>query len=281
MATARPPLSARTTVAGVIGDPIRHSLSPAILNAAFEATGLDWVFCAFEVPAGGAEGALDAVRALSLGGLSVTMPHKAAVAAAVDRLAGDAEALGAVNCVVPDGDVLVGHNTDGPGLVASLAEDGGVEVAGARCAVLGAGGAARAAIAALARAGAAEVVVVNRTASRGEAAAALAGPVGRPGAATEVADVDVVVNATSVGMAASPGTPVDPGLLRAHQVVLDAVYQPLRTELLAAAAAAGATAVDGLGMLVHQAAVAFELWTGTTAPVAAMRAAARAGLTAP
>lgn len=278
MATARPPLSARTTVAGVIGDPIRHSLSPAILNAAFDAAGLDWAFVAFEVPDGAAGDALAAMRTLGLGGLSVTMPHKAAVAGAVDRLAGDAAALGAVNCVAVDGDRLVGHNTDGPGLLRSLARDADVDVAGARCLVLGAGGAARAAVAALAAAGAAEVVVVNRTRSRAEAAAGLAGPVGRVGVPDDVAGVDVVVNATSVGMAHNPGLPVDAALLRPGQVVLDAVYQPLRTELLAAAEAAGAVAVDGLGMLVGQAGVAFELWTGVPAPLDAMGRAARAGL---
>lgn len=278
MAPVRPPLSARTTVAAVIGDPVRHSLSPTILNAAFDATGLDWVFTAFAVPEGGAADAVAAVRSLGLGGLSVTMPHKAAAAGAVDRLAGDAAVLGVVNCVVPDGTDLVGHSTDGPGLVASLREDAGTDPAGARCVVLGAGGAARAVVAALAAAGAAEVVVVNRTASRGGAAAALAGAVGRVGRAEDVATADVVVNATSVGMSHSPGLPVDPDLLRAGQVVVDAVYQPLRTELLAAAESAGAVAVDGLGMLVHQAAVAFALWTGEAAPVEAMRAAASVGL---
>ena len=278
MPDARPPLSARTTVAAVIGDPIRHSLSPAILNAAFDAAGLDWAFVAFEVPDGGAGAALDGMRALGLGGLSVTMPHKQAAARAVDRLAGDAAALGAVNCVVPDGDALVGHNTDGPGLLGSLRDDAGIDPGGARCAVLGAGGAARAVVAALAGAGADDVVVVNRTRSRAEEAAALAGAAGRVGVAADVRDADVVVNATSVGMVATPGVAVDVALLHAGQVVVDAVYQPLRTELLAAAEAAGAVAVDGLGMLVHQAAVAFSLWTGQPAPLAAMRAAARAGL---
>ena len=272
-------LSGRTTIAAVIGDPVRHSLSPAILNAAFAATGLDWAFAAFEVSEGRAGAALDAMRALGLGGLSVTMPHKSAVAEAVDELADDAARLGAVNCVVRRGDRLVGHNTDGAGLLGSLAADAGMAVAGARCVVLGAGGAGRAVAAALGRAGAAEVAVVNRTPQRGAAAATLAGGSGRTAIAAEVVPgADLVVNATSVGMEGNPGMPVAPDLLAADQVVVDLVYQPLRTELLAAAEACGARAVDGVGMLVHQAAAAFELWTGRDAPVAVMGDAARASL---
>ncbi|MEZ5141883.1 MAG: hypothetical protein R2726_05105 [Acidimicrobiales bacterium] len=173
-----------TRLAAVIGHPIRHSLSPMLCNAAFRAAGLDWVFVAFDVLEGRAPAALDAARALGLGGLSVTMPHKQAVAGAVDRLTDEARALDAANCVVPEGDTLVGHNTDGAGFLRSLAADAGIEPAGRRCAVLGAGGAARAIVAALGRAGAAEVVVVNRTATRGEHAATLAGEVGRTGVLT-------------------------------------------------------------------------------------------------
>jgi shikimate dehydrogenase len=265
-------------VAAVIGDPVRHSRSPAIHNAAFRACGLDWVYAAFEVPAGAGAAAVEAMRTLKLGGLSVTMPHKAAAAAAVDRLTGDAAALGVVNCVAWDGDHLVGDSTDGPGLVRALAAEPGWEPAGRRCAVVGAGGAARAVVLALARAGAAEVVVVNRTPERGEEAAALAGPVGRTGTAAELADAELVVQATPVGMGADAGSvPFDPALLHPGQVVVDLVYEPLDTALLRAARARGAVAVDGLGMLVHQAALQFERWTGVAAPVAAMTAAARAG----
>jgi shikimate dehydrogenase len=272
----------RTRVAAVIGSPVRHSLSPAIHNAAFAAAGLDWVYVAFEVAPGRAVDALDAMRTLGLGGLSVTMPHKEAVAAAVDRLDFAAAALAAVNTVVVDRDgALVGHNTDGAGFVDSLRADGGIEVHGRAVVVLGAGGAARAVVDALARAGADDVVVVNRTPARGEVAAALAGSVGRVGTGVDVSGADVVVNATSVGMAgvgAEAGLPVDPDLLRAGQVVVDLVYHPLDTPLLQAARAAGAVAVDGLGMLVHQAAHQQLLWTGRSPDVAAMRAAALAEL---
>jgi shikimate dehydrogenase len=269
-------------VAAVIGSPVRHSLSPAIHNAAFAAAGLDWVYVAFEVAPGQAVDALDAMRTLGLAGLSVTMPHKEAVAAAVDRLDPAASALAAVNTVVVDRHgALVGHNTDGAGFVDSLRADGGVEPRGRRVVVLGAGGAARAVVDALARAGASEVVVVNRTAARAEVAAALAGPVGRVGSAVDVSDADVVVNATSVGMAgvgADAELAVDPDRLRAGQVVVDLVYHPLDTPLLRAARAAGAVGVDGLGMLVHQAALQQLLWTGHSPDVAVMRAAALAEL---
>jgi shikimate dehydrogenase len=273
-----------TRVAAVIGSPIRHSLSPTILNAAFQAAGLDWVYTAFEVAEGRAPEAVAAMRALGIAGLSVTMPHKADVIAALDDLSPAARALGAVNCIAWEGDRLVGHSTDGPGLVDALRIDEGFDPDGRRCVVIGAGGAALAAIAALADAGAASIVVVNRTADRAERAAALAGDRGRVGEVAEVADADLVVNGTPIGMhdvGAGPDLPFDPALLGPGQLVLDMVYSPLVTPTVQAARARGATAVNGLGMLVHQAAHAFRLWTGEDAPRAALSAAALAALTRP
>ena len=274
----RPP-SGTTRVAGVIGSPIRHSRSPALVNAAFAAAGVDWTYAAFEVAPGSGADAVRAMRALGLGGLSVTMPHKADVIAALDRVTPDAEVLGAVNCIAWDGPELVGHNTDGAGLVASLRADG-VDPAGRRCAVVGAGGAARSVIRALGLAGAAEVVVVNRTEGRAIAAAELAGAVGRAGTEVDLGAAELVINATSVAMGVPAGStgpvPFDPARLGAGQTVVDLVYLPLETPLLAAAAVRGARPIDGLGMLVHQAAIAVQLWTGTPADVAAMQIAARA-----
>jgi shikimate dehydrogenase len=272
-----------TRLAAVIGSPVRHSLSPVLHNAAFAATGLDWVYVALDVREGTVPDALAGVRALGIGGLSVTMPHKEAVAAACDRLSDDAAVLGAVNCVVLDDGELVGHNTDGPGFVAALAADG-VTVASRRCVVLGAGGAARSVALAVARAGAADVAVVNRTEERARRAVEQLGPCGRVVALAElhdsVAAADLVVNATPVGMGdPGPGDlPLDPGLLHAGQVVVDLVYQPLETPLVAAARERGAVAMNGVPMLVHQAAVAFELWTGVAPPVAAMTEAARSAI---
>lgn len=271
-------ISAATRVAAVIGDPVAHSLSPRIHNAAFRACELDWVYVGFEVPAGGAGDAVRAMRALGLGGMSVTMPHKAAVMDAMDAVEEDAARLGAVNCVSWRGGELVGANTDGEGFLAGLLADHGFDPAGRSCVVLGAGGAARAVVLALARAGAGPVHVVNRTASTAEAAASLAGDVGAVAGPEAVAESELVVNATPVGMhrdGAVPGElPLDAALLGPQHVVVDLVYHPARTPLLEAAAARGAATSNGVSMLVHQAGAAFERWTGTPAPLDAMRDAA-------
>lgn len=264
------PMSGRTQLAAVIGAPVAHSLSPAIHNAGFAAAELDWAFLAFEVAPEQVEAALDGVRALGIRGLSVTMPHKEAVAALVDRRSDDATALGAVNCVVNDGGELVGHNTDGPGFIDALREEVAFDVADRRVVVIGAGGAARAIALAVGRNGAADVAVVNRTAARAEAAAALAGARGRVGSVSDVAAADLVVNATPVGML-DGGLPLDVELLRPGQIVADVVYHPLWTPLLRAASERGVTVVNGLEMLVQQAAHSFRLWTTREPPIAAMR----------
>ncbi len=227
---------------------------------------------------GGASAALDAMRVLGIDAYSVTMPHKEAVAAAVDRLSDDARLLAAANCVIRDGDVLTGHNTDGPGFVRAVRAETGFDPHGRRCAVVGAGGAARAVVLALARAGAAEIVVVNRTPARGEQAAALAGAAGRVGTGADLAGADLVVDATPAGMDGHPPLAFEPDALGRAAVVADLVYHPATTPLLAAARARGLTAVNGLGMLVHQAALQFELATGCDAPLEAMLDAARAAL---
>lgn len=277
------PVTGATRVAAVIGSPVRHSLSPLLLNAAFSATGLDWVYAAFEVPDGEGAAAVGAMRTLGLGGLSVTMPHKAAAHDAVEVRTPVAAALGAVNCVFWEGDRLAGDNTDGAGFVDALAHDPGVGVGGRRCVLLGAGGAGRAVARALGEAGAAEVAVVNRSPGPAARAAELAGPAGRVGTAADVAAADLVVNATPIGMGGrgerlGVASPVDPARLHAGQVVVDLVYHPVETPLLVAARSAGATAVNGVGMLVHQAAHAFSRWTGRDAPIAAMTATVAAEL---
>ena len=243
-------------MAAVIGDPVRHSLSPTIHNAAFRALDLDWVFTAFEVPAGGGREAVQAMRALGLGWLSVTMPLK-------DGWKG------------PD---LVADSTDGAGFLDALRADEGFDPARRRCLVVGAGGAARAIVLALAEAGAAEIVVANRTPSRAEAAVALAPRVARVGDAAAADHADLVVNATPVGMTTEAALPVDPDRLGPGQLVVDLVYHPAITPLVDAARARGAAAVNGLGMLIHQAAHQFRLWTGEDPPLAVMSAAATAEL---
>jgi shikimate dehydrogenase len=251
-------------------------------NAAFRALELDWVYVAFDVAPGRVASALNSAEALGIEGLSVTIPHKETVASVLDKLSPLATALGAVNTVVrePDGS-LRGENTDGPGFLRALEHDEGFDPAAKRCVVIGAGGAARAVVKSLADAGAAEVVVVNRTPERAEAVAALAGRCGRVGAAAEAAAADLVVNATPIGMAGT-GTeaevPLDPTPLGTGQLVVDLVPNPPITRLVEEARAQGAVAVNGLGMLVHQAALAFRMWTGEPAPVAVMSAAALAEL---
>ncbi len=308
--------SGTTRLAAVIGDPVRHSLSPLIHNTGFRVLGLDWVFVALEVSRGRGAPALDAVRTLGIDGLSVTMPLKAEVIAGLDRVSSVAQRLGAVNVIARVGRELVGDNTDGPGFVNALRHEQGFEPEGKRCVVVGAGGAARAVIVALAEAGAAEVTVVARRSDRAVAAIALAGGVGRTGVPADVAGADLVVNATPVGMHATSDRtaprdakpedadpdrnvhdrtvpdqtapdrtvldmPFDPGLVGSGQLVCDLIYHPLETPLLVAAARNGAHVANGVGMLIHQAALSFTLWTGETAPVDAMFTAVREVLANP
>lgn len=260
----------------MIGDPVRHSLSPSIHNAAFEALGLDWVYVALPVSAGQGAAAIESMATLGIDGLSVTMPHKADVAAAVDRRTPAVEKLGFCNCVFREGGVLVGDSTDGDGLVRSLRLDENVIVEGASTLVIGTGGAASAIIEALGRQGATEIVVCSRDQRRAAVAAELA-PRARPGVPADAARVDIVINASPVGMTGGPApdeSPLPESLITDGQVVVDIVYQPRTTPLLAAANRRGAKPVNGVGMLVHQAALAFERWTGAPAPVEVMLAAA-------
>ncbi|MEO0491793.1 MAG: shikimate dehydrogenase [Actinomycetota bacterium] len=265
------PITGATVTVGVIGDPVRHSLSPTLHNAAFAALGVDARSLAFPVADGDAAAAVEAMRTLGIRGLSVTMPHKDVVLRAAERCSPQADALGAANCLVNDDGVVTAHNTDGDGLVRSLRVESGVDPAGARIVVLGAGGAARSVIEALGRAGAADIVVVNRTEARARVAAELASPVGRVGSVDAIANADIVVNATSVGMdAATLPSPADL-FVDAHTVV-DLIYRPLSTPWLDAARAVGAAGVNGVGMLLHQAAIQIEHWVGQDAPIDAMRA---------
>lgn len=277
---SNPRVTGTTRVAAVIGAPVRHSRSPAIHNAAFQARGLDWVFTAFEVAAGQGADAVASMRALGLAGLSVTMPHKDDAAWACDELTPDARALAAVNTVVvqPDGRLL-GVSTDGDGFLRSLG-DVGFDPAERRALVLGAGGAARAIALALGRAGAHVTVAARRR----EAADAVAGLVltacqQAESAAIGVDDLsgaELVVNATPVGMRGeAPLIGLD--ALNACRLVVDSIYHPMETPLLTAARQAGIPTANGLGMLVHQAALAFELWTGVDAPLDVMHAAAASG----
>jgi shikimate dehydrogenase len=278
---ARPPhLGGVTRTVGIIGWPVAHSLSPAIHNAAFSALGLDWVYVPLPVEPSLIGEALQGIRALGFAGANVTMPHKGAAAAGLDSLSEDAERLGAVNTIVVDGSSLLGHNTDAPGFDRFLRRDVGFEPEGRTALVFGAGGAARACALALARAGVSSMTVAAREPARVDDVRAAVEGLGASVGAVEFPDAagvraDLVVNATPVGREGE-SLPLPP--IHAGMVVVDLLYHPAITPLTTAGRAAGAATFGGIGLLLHQAALSFELWTGRQPPLDVMSAAASAAL---
>ena len=274
-------VSGATHVIGIIGDPVSHSLSPRLHNAAFSALGLDYVYVPLPVRTADVRAAVEGLAALGFRGANVTVPYKGAVIPFLDELSGDARLAEAVNTIVVDEGRLRGYDTDVEGVRAALVAGAGHSLSGDPALVFGAGGAGRAAALALARLGC-PLTIVNRTPGDAQHLCALI-RAGVPGASCdwlalsvlterEVARQRVVVNATSLGMA---GEGQVPALLAdnvtAGQVVFDAVYGSAPTGFLAAAQARGATVIDGLTMLLGQAAEAFSLWTGVPAPLEVMR----------
>jgi shikimate dehydrogenase len=259
-------------------------------NAAFEFMGLSWRYTLLPTPPDSVEVALADLKAQGYRGANVTVPHKQAVMPYLDEIDDAAQAIGAVNTIIVEGDRLVGHNTDAGGFVNAL-RDAGFEPAGQRALVLGAGGASRAVVYALARSGCV-VTIHNRTESRaGQLSRRMQDavpharvtwvPAGTRLGDLPLADYDLLINTTSVGMwpqtEASPWPQTLP--MPGHWTVYDLVYNPAETQLLAQASAAGAATIGGLGMLVHQGALAFKLWTGHSPPTEVMRVAAgRAGM---
>jgi len=277
----RPPIGGATHLVGVIGWPVAHSLSPAIHNAAFASLGLDWVYVPLPVAPGSLRAAADGLVSLGFRGANVTMPHKTESADLADDLAENARRLRAVNTFVVTGERLHGHNTDAPGFDRFLRRDVGFDPRGRSALVFGAGGAARAAAFALATSGVGELSVAVREAARAaELLEAVEGTSVRPSVVAfddaENMSADLVVNATPLGADGQTAPPLPrlaPGV-----VVIDLLYRPAITPLQAAARAAGAEAHGGIGLLLHQAALSFELWTGTPAPLEVMSAAALATL---
>lgn len=281
-------ISGKTKIVGLIGWPTGHSVSPKMHNAAFAELGLDWCYVPLPVPvepAGRIGEAVQGVRALGLAGVNVTVPHKQAVMPYLDQLSPAAEAIGAVNTIVVQRDgQLLGDNTDAPGFIADL-RDNGIEPKSKRVLVLGAGGSARAVVYALASAGAASITIANRTLDRATSlvevlqARVPACPLAAcalPEALPEIAPIiDLIVNCTSLGMTPNvESLPWLPDLkFRSDQAVYDLVYNPRQTRLLAQAENDGAQATGGIGMLVWQGAIAFERWTGITPPIETMRQA--------
>lgn len=267
-------------VVGILGGPkeVANSLSPVLHAVALRESGLeDWVYVGFPVEPNGLERFLKQVGP-PVAGLNVTAPHKVAAALACDELNDVAERIGAVNTIVRSDDRLIGHNTDGAGLLLNL-EDIGVEVQGASVMVIGTGGAAKAAVWALATARAGSIAVVSRSKQRAQGLAHLAGNAeflaceAGEEASRAVPAPGVVINASGPIALGEP-LPVDPDVLGRGTMVLDLAYWPVKSRILSEARARGAAAHNGLGMLVHQAALTFSLWTGLDPPVEAMRRAA-------
>ncbi|MEE9613633.1 MAG: shikimate dehydrogenase [Thermodesulfobacteriota bacterium] len=281
-------VSGTTRITGIFGDPVGHTLSPAVQNAAFEELELDMVYLPFHVREEALAGAVGAIRALNMAGVNVTIPHKESVTALLDEVDEDARNTGAVNTVVNTDGRLVGYNTDGKGFLASLAEETNFNPGGKVVMLLGAGGAARGILAALLKERPKKVIIANRTSSRAEALAEeFAGKF--PDVEVEAAglnhgpaleETELLVNSTSAGMEGKDVLDIPLEKLRPDAIVSDIVYSPLETALLKGAEKRGLRTHGGLGMLVHQGALGFELWTGKKAPIDIMRAAALAALEA-
>ena len=268
----------RQELVGVFGQPVDENPTQAMIEAAFTSAGLDWRYLTIEVAPDGLADAVRGARAMGFRGFNCTIPHKVAVVQHLDRLSQAAGIIGAVNCVVREGDELLGENTDGAGFLASLRELR--DPRGLRAVLLGAGGAARAIAVELALAGAASITIVNRSPERGHEVGAL---FERHAADVRVEhlaerfevppDTDLVVNATSIGLYPDVGAEVPLALdaVSGRALVADVIPNPPETRFLREAAAAGCETLDGLGMLVEQGRIGFRLWTGVEPHVGVMR----------
>ena len=280
-------ISRKTKPVGITGDPLEHSVSPAMHNAAFKALELDYAYVPFRVKRADLAKAVDAVRALNICGLNVTIPHKVEILPLLDDIDSLARAIGAVNVLVNDGAKLKGYNTDAEGFLYALLEQS-IEPCGATMVVLGAGGASRAICFGLADRGA-NLIILNRTTAKADRCAAdITSATGRM---VEVLDLNsrnlvsslkkgqILINTTNIGMIPDVhDTLVTADLIRPDLTVVDIVYNPQKTRLLMEAEKAGAKTINGLEMLIWQGALAFEKWTGQKAPLNTMRKAASEAL---
>jgi shikimate dehydrogenase len=275
-------VNGKTRVCAIIGDPVEHSLSPVMHNAAFKELGLNLVYVAFTVTSTELKTAVLGAKSLGLRGLNVTMPHKNAVMSHLDEVDSTAKSIGAVNTVLNNQGKLIGYNTDGSGAMIALQENG-VYPEEKKLVLLGAGGAAKA-IAYQAAQDVEELVILNRTAEKAKklaealksfGAKVKAGTLSFEVLKQELPTTDILVNATSVGMHPDVDiSPVPSDLLHSDLSVMDIIYNPLETKFLKDAKSAGAKVVSGIEMLLYQGAVAFEIWTNCPAPIEVMREAA-------
>jgi shikimate dehydrogenase len=282
------PANFKAELVGCFGQPVAENPTGAMQEAAFHVLGLNWRYLTVEVPPDKLRDAITGVRAFGIRGINLTIPHKVAVLEHLNQTAPDAAIIGAVNTVRREGDRLIGENTDGKGFLRGLRQDAGIDPSGKRCVVLGAGGAARAIVTELALAGAADLLVINRSINRGEQMVADLASKTRapiryqpwPSMWFVPDDADVLVNATSVGLYPDVDSMPAVDLTRARpgMLVCDVVFNPPETPLLRTARERGMPVLDGLLMLVYQGAIGFELWTGQKAPEAVMKAALRQAL---
>lgn len=276
-------ISGKTRVCAIIGDPVEHSLSPIIHNAAFKELRLNLIYVAFTVARSELKEAISGARILGFRGLNITMPYKKAVMKYLDEIDSMVKSIGAVNTILNDGGRLVGFNTDGIGAMKALKENG-VPTEEKKLLLLGAGGAGKA-IAFHAAQEVEELLILNRNSEKAKKLAEVlrkkfgkkvkGGLISFERMREELENTDILVNATSVGMHPDINRSlVPPTLLRPDLFVMDIVYSPLKTKLVRDAEAVGAKVVSGLEMLLYQGAVSFEIWTNKLAPVEVMKKAA-------
>jgi shikimate dehydrogenase len=276
-------ITGKTRVCGIIGDPIEHTLSPVMHNAAFLEMGLDYVYLPFRVAEKDLHGAIKGLRALNIAGINVTIPHKVEVMPLLDEVDEMAGYIGAVNTIVNQNGILKGYNTDASGFYRVFTVNK-IEIKKKKIVILGAGGAARA-VAFILADKSAEITILNRSLDAAQAIAQRIfktlrseikiGDLNSKHLQSSLEEADIVVNATSLGMSPQLAeTPVPVSLLNERMLVVDIIYNPLQTRLLKEAEKKGARVINGLEMLVQQGAAAFELWTGHKAPIETMRKAA-------
>ena len=264
----------RTHLYGVVGYPLGHSLSPTMHNSAFTASGLNAVYLAFET--NDLAGCITGIRTFGISGISVTLPHKSAVISYLDEVDDLAQKIGAVNTIINKKGRLVGYNTDALGALKALEEK--IQLPGKTCILVGAGGAARA-IGFILKQNGVKLTVANRTPERGRKLAQFLACPHIALDAPAFADADILIQATSVGMA--PGVndcPVPDHVLREGMLVMDIIYNPIQTRLLKTAESRGCLTINGLGMFIHQGAEQFRIWTGMDPPFRAMNGAVEQAL---
>lgn len=274
-------ISGRTAVFGIFGYPVEHTFSPGMHNAAFATIGLNGCYVPFAVHPESLGNAIRSIIPLGIRGVNITVPHKEKVLPFLDELSEDASLIGAVNTIEVVRGRLIGHNTDGRGFVRSLRDDAGFRPKGKAFLLVGTGGAARAISFSLALAGAGTILLYDIDTAKAEKLArdvrtrtgirakALKADVLR----TSASDVDAIINATPLGMKRGDPLPIARDLVRAGHLICDLVYNPPATRLLTAARSRGAETLSGIGMLLYQGVIAFEIWTGKKAPVSIMRQA--------